>query len=175
MLLWLNGAFGVGKTTTAREIVARSSGRRLFDPELVGLMLQASLRDHPFQDFQEMPAWRALVLRVADEISRQSGEELVAVQTVLVEGIWRELCERFTALGIDVFHVVLNIKESALRERIAGDTLEADAKAWRLSHIEAFLAARAWMTAEADLVVDVTVSEPRAAASAVLQALLGRR
>lgn len=174
MLLWLNGAFGVGKTTTAREIVECAPGRRMFDPEWVGLMLRANLSDQQFDDFQELPAWRALVPRVADEISRLTGEELVAVQTVLVEDFWLELRSGFDGLGLDLFHVVLDIEEAALRERITEDTVEAMAKDWRLSHIEAFHTARAWMTAEADLVIDLTEHGPRDAANSILHAIGGR-
>jgi AAA domain len=174
MLLWLNGTFGVGKTTRAREIVERAPGRRFFDPEWVGYMLRANLSDQQFDDFQELRPWRALVPRVADEIGRLTGEELVAVQTVLVEDFWLELRSGFDELELDVFHVVLDIEEAALRERIAGDTVEDTAKDWRLSHIETFHAARAWMTAEADLVVDVTERGPRDAANSILNAMGGQ-
>lgn len=174
MLLWLNGTFGVGKTTTGREIVERLPGWRIFDPEWVGLMLRANLSDQPFDDFQKLAAWRVLVPRVAEEIRRLTGEELVAVQTVLVEDYWSELRSGFQSLGLDVFHVVLDIEEGALRERIAGDLVEDDARDWRLAHIETFRAARPWMTAAADLVVDVTELGPQDAARSILRTL-GRR
>ena len=171
MLLWLNGPFGVGKSTTAREVVKCSPGWRTFDPEGVGLMLRGNLSDRPFDDFQELAAWRVLVPRVADEIHRLTGEELVAVQTVLNEDYWRELRSGFHSLGGDVFHAVLDIEEGALRERIAGDLVEDDALDWRLSHIETFRAARPWMTVEADLVVDVTETGPQDAARSILRTL----
>ena len=174
MLLWLNGTFGVGKTTTAREIVDGAPGWRLFDPEWVGFMLRANLGDQQFDDFQELPPWRALVPRVADEIGRLTGEQLAAVQSVLVERFWLELRSGFDELGLQVFHVVLDIEEGALRDRIAADPIDADAKSWRLSHIQPFIAARAWMIAEADLVIDVSECEPRAAASSILNAVGGR-
>jgi hypothetical protein len=174
MLLWLNGTFGVGKTTTAREIVDRATGWRLFDPEWVGFMLRANLSDQQFDDFQELPPWRALVPRVAKEIGQLTGEELVAVQTVLVEDFWLELRSGFDELGLDLFHVVLDVEDGALRDRIAQDTVEDSAKDWRLSRIETFHAARAWMTAQADLVIDVTERGPRDAANAILNAMDGR-
>ena len=40
-VLWLNGTFGVGKTTTARLVVERAAGVRVYDPERV------LLRHHP--------------------------------------------------------------------------------------------------------------------------------
>src|SRR5580700_5135958 len=35
VILWMNGAFGVGKTTTARILREREPSWRLFDPESV--------------------------------------------------------------------------------------------------------------------------------------------
>jgi hypothetical protein len=174
MVLWLNGPFGVGKSTTARAIVESAPGWRSFDPEWVGFMLRANLSDRQFDDFQELPPWRALVPRVADEIGRLTGEQLVAVQSVLVESIWRELRAGFDHLELEVIHVVLDIEEGALRDRIAEDALETQARDWRLSHVEPFIAARTWMVAEADLVIDVTGSGPQAIGNSVLAAVAER-
>ncbi|MEU4715141.1 hypothetical protein AB0F73_15975 [Micromonospora purpureochromogenes] len=35
MIVWLNGAFGAGKTTVAAELCRRLPGARRFDPEWV--------------------------------------------------------------------------------------------------------------------------------------------
>ena len=83
MIVWLNGTFGVGKTTTAKLMEARGSWRA-FDPEHVGYMLAANLRDQSFDDFQELQPWRSLVPAVAEEIYRYTNQPLLAVQTVLV-------------------------------------------------------------------------------------------
>lgn len=137
-------------------------------------MLRANLSDQQFDDFQELPPWRTLVPRVAEEIGRLTGDDLVAVQTVLVESFWLELRSGCEQLGCDVFHVVLDAEEAALRERINADTVEVIAKDWRLSHIDAFHAARDWMTADADLVVDVSDADPRDAAATILGGLPAR-
>ena len=53
VIVWLNGTFGVGKSTTSRDLVARWSGSRVFDPEWVGYMLANNLADHPVADLPE--------------------------------------------------------------------------------------------------------------------------
>lgn len=167
VLVWLNGTFGVGKTTTAREIVALSSRRRIFDPEWVGYMLRAHLADLEFDDFQELPPWRALVPRTAEQIMRLTDDELVAVQTVLVEDYWRELREGFAELQVPLLHVVLDCDEDALRKRISEDEVDAGAAEWRMNHIDAYRSAREWMVADADLVIDISDMEPARAAALV--------
>lgn len=91
MIIWLNGTFGVGKTTTARLLSQRDQRLRLFDPEWVGYMLRENLSDYPVTDFRHWESWRVLTPVVADELIRFSGQGLVAPQTVLEEDYWDEL------------------------------------------------------------------------------------
>ncbi len=65
MILLLNGAFGIGKTTVARLLVGRLGRAVLFDPEPIGVVLQRVTRVY---DFQDLRLWRRLTvagLRVA--------------------------------------------------------------------------------------------------------------
>ena len=172
MILWLNGTFGVGKTTTARNIATTTERWRLFDAELVGYMLRAYLDDVDAEDFQELDAWRRLVPSVAKEIITLTGAELLVVQTVLVERYWRELAEGMEREGLQVFHVLLDCEDSALRARIAGDEDDPGAADWRLSHLDEYRSARAWMIEAADLVVDTTRCDPVVVARGILQGLI---
>ena len=108
MMIWINGTFGVGKTTAGTALVDALPALRLFDPEVVGYMLAHSLKDQSFTDFQDLPAWRTLVPAVATEIRRHTGQDLVAVQTVLRQEYWAELTATFGDLGERIFHVVLD-------------------------------------------------------------------
>ncbi len=108
MILWINGAFGVGKTTTASLVRERERTWRLFDPEWVGSMLRANLGELGFDDFQDLVPWRFLVPVVASEIASLTGDPLLAVQTVLVETYWAELRGGLAKRNLDVFHVVLD-------------------------------------------------------------------
>ena len=173
MIVWLNGAFGMGKTSTANAIAERSASRlRIFDPEWVGFMLRANLEDLPFDDFQDLPPWRSLVPRVAFEITSLTNDDLLAVQTVLVESYWTEIRSGFERLGTDVVHVVLDCDEDALRARIADDVVEAGAAEWRLNHVDRFLSARSWMITEADIVVDVSDCAAASAAKLILDGVV---
>lgn len=156
MMIWINGTFGVGKSTAGMALVDGHPGLRLFDPEAVGYMLAHSLKDQAFTDFQELPAWRTLVPAVALEIRRHTGQDLVAVQTVLRREYWAELTGTFKDLDERIFHVVLDADEPTLRNRIENDQLELTGRQWRLDHISRYTAARQWLIAEADLVVDTS-------------------
>ena len=66
MIIWINGAFGVGKTHTAYELQRRIENSFLYDPELVGFFLRKNLPDgRIFDDFQKIPLWKN---QVADNL-----------------------------------------------------------------------------------------------------------
>lgn len=167
VIIWLNGTFGAGKTTTGSLVAAHDPRLRLFDPEWVGYMLRNNLADHDFTDFQQLTSWRRLTPLVADELIRVTNQHLVAVQTVLDEDYWRELMSGLTALGHEVLHVVIEADQQVMRQRIHGDENEPQAATWRIDHLPTYAAARTWMTASADLVLDTTDLTPQDAADQV--------
>jgi len=64
VIILLNGAFGIGKTTVARLMVPRLRRAALFDPEIIGIALQRTLRlaGRAPVDFQDLPLWRRLTI-----------------------------------------------------------------------------------------------------------------
>jgi chloramphenicol 3-O-phosphotransferase len=96
------------------------------------------------------------------------------VQAVLNENHWRELQQGFSQCSLDVFHVALHVDSEVLTQRINADELEPKARQWRLDHISDYTAARAWMQASADLVVDSTSLSAAEVARAVRKAIQPR-
>jgi cytidylate kinase len=156
MIIWLNGTFGAGKTTTARQLAGRLTNARHFDPELVGYLLMSALGDHEFKDFQDLPPWRDLVPVVTEKIASFTGQHLIAAQTVLHEDYWHELAQGFKRTPLDIYHVLLHVDSDVLAERIKADEVEASACQWRLDHISDYEKSRQWMNSAADLIVDTT-------------------
>ena len=167
-VLWLNGTFGVGKSTTARGICAVDPNWHMFDPEWVGYMLRANLAGFETADFQDLPAWRSLVPRVAHEVVTHTGKDLVAVQTVLRQDYWRQLRAGLSSHGMQVIHVVLDAGAGVLADRIRQDQADPAAATWRMDHIAAYEDARGWMTDAASLVVDTGALSAAETANAVL-------
>jgi hypothetical protein len=159
VIVWLNGPFGAGKTTTANELLRALPDGRYFDPEQVGFMLRHALMSEPVGDFQDWPPWRALVVETARVLLAHAGGTLVAPQTVLVERYWHEIKSGLHDAGISVRHVVLHVALPELVRRIEADVLESAAKQWRLDHVEAYQAARSWLDRDAEI-VDITSTSP---------------
>lgn len=171
MIIWLNGTFGAGKTTTAKEVTSLLPDSRLFDTEKVGEMLWHVL-GVPDRDFQDFPPWRGLVVETARQVLDHVGGTLVVTQTVLVEPYWREIHDGLTRAGIPVHHVLLHTDRDTLVERIeTGSKPEsAGARQWRLDHLTDYERALPWLRREARE-IDTTDVLPSRGAEAVLRGL----
>ncbi|SEM53686.1 NUDIX hydrolase [Streptacidiphilus jiangxiensis] len=173
MIVWLNGAFGAGKTTTVRELQQLIPGSHVFDPEQIGSLLRDRLLPPEplvgLTDYQDLVSWRRLVPDALTALRAQVGEDApLLVPMALHRQDYRdEIFGTLASRRIDVHHVVLHLDETVLRERIDADATEADARAWRLRHLDAYTTALPWLRRDAAL-VDTAELTPRQAAERVL-------
>lgn len=170
-VLWINGPFGGGKSTTLLHLVAQGPQWHPYDPEWVGYMLKANLHGMDIADFQDLPAWRSLVPAVAGHLARAVGKDLAAPQTITVPAYWREIREGLQAEGLGLVHAVLDCDDAMLRRRIEGDAADPGAREWRLGHLESWAHARQWLRTEADLYIDTTSLHPEDVVSRLVQGI----
>ncbi len=152
-VVWINGAFGAGKTTTARELIELIPNSALFDPEVIGGALTHLLppkRLAEVGDFQDLPIWRRLVVDTAAAMLAELGGTLVVPMTLLRQEYRDEIFGGLAARRITVHHLLLAPAETILRERIAGREIPPDlpdgeirTRQWSYDHIEPYRAALA--------------------------------
>jgi thymidylate kinase len=67
VIIFINGSFGIGKTTVARLLAAHLPNSAVFDPEPVGLLLSRLALLLPLaertDDFQDLVSWRRTSIR----------------------------------------------------------------------------------------------------------------
>ncbi|HEY1429003.1 MAG TPA: hypothetical protein VGF18_05480, partial [Candidatus Tumulicola sp.] len=91
MVVYLNGGFGVGKTTVALLLVAALRNAVLFDPESVGAILRDTLSAiDPRDDFQSYVSWPVLVEAFVRELREAHPSSCVVVPM----SILNEECRR---------------------------------------------------------------------------------
>jgi 8-oxo-dGTP pyrophosphatase MutT (NUDIX family) len=163
VIVWINGAFGAGKTTAARELIELIPNSTLFDPEDIGAAVVRLLPPKHLTevgDFQDLPIWRRLVIDTAAAMLAELGGTLVVPMTLLRQEYRDEIFGGLAARRITVRHVLLAPAETILRERIAGREIpptlppgEMGRGHWAYDHIEPYRAALAsWLTADAHLI-----------------------
>ncbi|MEU6864133.1 NUDIX domain-containing protein [Streptomyces sp. NPDC046876] len=168
MIVWINGTFSAGKTSTARELTRILPDSTLYDPELVGDALRRLLprkRLAEVSDYQDLPSWRRLVVDTAAAMLAELGGVLVVPMTLLRQEYRDEIFGGLAARRIPVRHVLLAPAETILRHRIAtrrepGSPEEVDlhVRQWAYDHIPVYRQALGWLTADAHVIDNGTLS-----------------
>ncbi|MFF4209489.1 NUDIX domain-containing protein [Streptomyces sp. NPDC001796] len=180
-VVWINGAFGAGKTTTARELIELIPNSTLFDPEVIGAMVTHLLPPKHLAevgDFQDLPIWRRLVIDTAAAMLAELDGVLVVPMTLLRQEYRDEIFGGLAARRIPVRHVLLAPAETILRQRIADREVPPDLpdgemriRQWSYDHIEPYRTAlAAWLAADAHP-VDTSALTPHEAALRIAEAV----
>lgn len=132
-VLWLNGAFGVGKTTAAMHLVELDDRWRAADPELLGAYLSDAERSWG-TDFQSHPGWPVLAAAGVRALCPSPERPVVVPMAVHDSDTWTALR---SAVGERVLHVVLHAEPEVLLTRVeAGEPQSLPWRRERLAQYE---------------------------------------
>ena len=116
VIIWINGAFGAGKTTLAEELHRRLPDAVVYNPEDVGIMLWKWLPSDG--DFQHMASWRELVVATALSLRRHHAETLIVPMSLVRDAYRAEILGGLADAGEQILHVFLEADAGVLRERL---------------------------------------------------------
>lgn len=177
MIVWINGAFGAGKTTLAEELHRRLPEALAYDPEYVGYLLAKWAPPSPTGDFQDIPLWRRLVAQFATGLASEYGRTLIVPMTLVNAQYREEIFAPITAAGHRLLHVFLDVPADELRRRIDAQVLapddpevDAQSRAFRHRNVDRCVAARAELPPDT-LVLRGDQHSPAALAELVLSAM----
>ncbi len=140
MIIWLNGPFGIGKTSTAHALLRRVPAALLYDPEPFGAALRKTVATfEAAADFQELRAWPSLVVETARVLRDTYDRPLVLPLTVWRRSTVEVLLSGRRGIDPDVRPFRLVASEAVLRTRIMGRPDAEGPHAWRLAHLDAGL------------------------------------
>ncbi|MFH9983336.1 AAA family ATPase [Streptomyces sp. NPDC017179] len=162
MIVWVNGAFGSGKSTLVDELRSRWPAAMVFDPEMVGYVLRETVAV-PTGDFQDLRLWRRQVAHLAVGLVEEYQRPVLVPMTLVNPEYVEEIFGVLKAAGIVVHHFFLKVSEEVLVKRIdersfTPDDPEQDERVrqWCKAKIEACTTA-----------MDTQSTRPRFAASAI--------
>ncbi|WP_238422900.1 AAA family ATPase [Gordonia sp. 'Campus'] len=118
MLVWINGAFGAGKTHTAHELHRRLASSHVADPELIGFAIHRMLPSSERKDFQDRPQWRAAVVETLVQAERVSDGPVIVPMTLVDDRYFDEIVGGLQARGVDVRHYALTASSETIRRRL---------------------------------------------------------
>ncbi len=152
MVIWINGAFGVGKTQLAFELHSRLEGSFVLDPEEIGFVIgKLTPPSQQRSDFQDYLLWRKMVSETLLHSSK--GNEALIVPMTLVNPVYfSEIVGTLRNSGIVVHHVALTASKETLLRRLRrrGD----GTKSWGAEQIDRCLEGLAKLDGSEYLVTD---------------------
>ena len=140
MIIWLNGAFGAGKSTAAERLCQLLPDAYVYDPEQVGYFLwdifPADLKRR--DNFQHLPLWREFNYKILKHISENYNGVIVTPMTVYIRAYYDEIIGKLLADGVEVKNFILTASRQTLVGRLAR---RGDDGGWGAQHIDQCLSA----------------------------------
>ncbi|EGX59804.1 hypothetical protein SZN_10978 [Streptomyces zinciresistens K42] len=147
LIVWVNGAFGSGKSTLVDELRPRWPEALVYDPEMIGFVLR-EIVEVPTGDFQDLRLWRRQVADLAVGLVEEYHRPILVPMTLVNSGYADEIFNALEDAGIGVHHFFLKVPREVLEKRIEGrsftpDTPEQDERVrrWCKDRIESCMAA----------------------------------
>ncbi|MGW0940619.1 AAA family ATPase [Streptomyces sp. NPDC002666] len=125
MIVWVNGAFGSGKTTLVEELRRRWPEALVHDPEMVGYVLR-EIVEVPTGDFQDLRLWRRQVVHLAVGLVEEYQKPVLVPMTLINAGYVEEVFGALKDAGVVVHHFFLKVSQEVLRKRIEGRSFTPD-------------------------------------------------
>lgn len=119
MIIWINGAFGSGKTQTAFELNRRIPNSFVYDPENLGFFLSKNIpSDIKKSDFQDYEIWRELNFSLIKDIENKYDGALIIPMTLVNPQYFNEIVNSLRNSGVDIKHYVLMASKETLIRRL---------------------------------------------------------
>lgn len=119
MIIWLNGAFGVGKTQTAFELHSRIRGSFVFDPERIGFFLCKIVpSDICVGDFQNHRIWREYTYQGLQYVAENFAGPIIVPMTVIDPLYYDQTVGALKREGLQVHHFTLFASRNTILRRL---------------------------------------------------------
>lgn len=139
MIIWINGAFGAGKTQIAYELYRRMENSYVYDPENTGFFIRKNMPEAIcMEDFQDYPMWRSFNLEMLLYISERYKGNIIVPMTITDKGYYDEIIEALS-YRYDVRHIILYAEKKTILKRLAS-RLEGG-NSWAAAQIDRCIAA----------------------------------
>jgi len=119
MIVWINGAFGSGKTQASMELHRRLPQSYVFDPEHAGYYIRKNMpAANAKNDFQDYPLWRDINYAMLKQIRGEYAGTIIVPMTIVNPGYFDEIVGRLRRDGVQVNHYALCASREVLLARL---------------------------------------------------------
>lgn len=120
MIIWINGAFGSGKSTTAELLHSKIEKSHIYDPEQVGYFLWDSFPDNMKKkgDFQDIELWRSMNYQIIKHMYDNYDGIIIIPMTITNKDYYDEIIGKLLKDKINVYHFILTAEKTKIKERL---------------------------------------------------------
>ncbi|UNK20961.1 AAA family ATPase [Paenibacillus sp. N3/727] len=119
MIIWINGAFGSGKSQASYELNRRIPDSFLYDPENAGYFIRKNVPDESkVSDFQHYPMWREFNYSMLRYLDETSSRIIIVPMTITDTQYFDEIVGRLRREGVTIHHYTLCASREVLLKRL---------------------------------------------------------
>ncbi len=135
MIIWINGPYGVGKSTLAETLHRKNPNSFIFDAEAVGNAVRDNLPPERFNGyiFEGYPMWFSVCSALLHDIARDFSGEIYVPMTLVRADSFNKIAAPLIAQGHTVKHILLTSTHDVVRDRIL--TRGENETCWCMQHI----------------------------------------
>lgn len=135
MIIWINGSFGVGKSTVANLLHQEFKNSIIYDPELLGDFFQRNLPSVACsEDFQDFSLWRQLTHDILQDLATNSNQIIIVPMTIFKIEYYQEIIEQLMRDGIELKHYILIADKETILNRL--DSRVDEDNLWARHHLD---------------------------------------
>ena len=132
MVIWINGAFGSGKTQTAAELHRRIPDSFIYDPETVGFWIRKNEpKSLQADNFQDEPIWRSINRDMLLHLVTNYHGTVLVPMTLVNAQYYREIITSVRENGAELLHFLLYPSRETVRKRLASRFESEHSRAWQ--------------------------------------------
>lgn len=134
MIIWISGAYGVGKSTLAEAMAAKMKDALIFDAEEVGNAVRENYPDCPYgYIFEDYPLWGEFCYLLLKDVHEKFHKDILVPMTLLRKESYR-IIKKLLSEGIDTRLVVPEASHQTVHDRILARGEEEGC--WCMENIE---------------------------------------
>ncbi len=119
MIIWVNGAFGSGKTQTSFELHRRIPNSFVYDPENIGFFIDKNIpKEIGNGDFQDYVIWREFNYTLLKYIESEYDGVIIVPMTIVNPLYFDEIIGRLRKEKMIVNHFVLWASKETIQKRL---------------------------------------------------------
>lgn len=119
MILWIDGPYGVGKSTLAEALHGLRPESLVFDAEEVGNAVRDNLPTNTYSEvFEGYPLWFEFCSELLLEISKSFLGDIFIPMTLIYPDSFEKAAAPLREYGIDIRHILLESDYETVRGRI---------------------------------------------------------